>query len=51
MAFDRMMKRMRALIRASAYLLTVHGADEIEADGVSIFDVEHRILTGRIVKR
>jgi len=46
-----MMKRMRALIRASAYLLTVHGADEIEADGVSIFDVEHRILTGRIVKR
>jgi hypothetical protein len=50
-AFDRMLKRMRDLIRASAYLLTVHGADEIEADGLSIFDVEHCILTGKIVKR
>jgi hypothetical protein len=50
-SFERILKRMRDLIRASAYLLTVHGADEIEADGLSIFDVEHCILTGRIVKR
>ena len=29
----------------------MHGADEIAADGLSVFDVEHCILTGRIVKR
>lgn len=51
MAFDRMLRRMRDLVRASEYVLTVHGADEIEADGPSVFDVEHCILTGRIVKR
>lgn len=51
MAFDRILRRMRDLVRASKYVLTVHGADEIEADGFSIFDVEHCILTGRIVKR
>jgi len=50
-AFDRMLRRMRDLVRASEYVLTVHGADEIEADGLSVFDVEHCILTGRIVKR
>ena len=51
MAFDRILKRMRDLVRASEYVLTVHGADEIEADGLSVFDVEHCILTGKIVKR
>ena len=51
MAFDRILRRMRALIRASEYVLTVHAADEIEADRLSVFDVEHCVLTGRIVKR
>lgn len=51
MAFDRMLRRMRDLVRASEYVLTVHGADEVEADGLSIFDVEHCVLTGRIVRR
>ena len=51
MAFDLILRQMRGLIRASKYVLTVHGADEMEADGLSIFDVEHCVLTGRIAKR
>ena len=51
MAFDLILRRMRGLIRVSLYILTVHGADEMEAAGLSIFDVEHCVLTGRIAKR
>jgi len=50
-AFDRILRRMRDLVRASGYVLTVHGADEMAADGLNVFDVEHCILTGKIVKR
>jgi hypothetical protein len=28
-----MLRRMRDLVRTSEYVLTVHGADEVEADG------------------
>ena len=42
---------MRELVRTSAYVMTFHGLEEMEADGLTIFDVEHCILTGRIVER
>jgi hypothetical protein len=42
---------MRDLIRTSQYVMTAHGAEEMEADGLTIFDVERCILTGRIVER
>jgi len=42
---------MRELVRTGRYVLTVHGADEIEADGLSIYDVEHCILSGKITHR
>jgi len=42
---------MRELVRTSRYVLTTHGADEIEADGLTIYDVEHCILSGRIIQR
>lgn len=31
--------------------MTVHGHEEMEADRLTVFDVEHCILTGEIVKR
>jgi hypothetical protein len=42
---------MRELVRTSRYVATTHAVEEMEADGLTIFDVEHSILTGRIVKR
>jgi len=49
--FDRILLRMRELVRRSRYVATAHAAEEMEADGLTIFDVEHSILTGEIVER
>lgn len=49
--FERMLLRMQALVRRSEYVLTLHGHEEMEADGLTVFDLEHVILTGRIVER
>ncbi|KAA0223086.1 MAG: DUF4258 domain-containing protein [Phycisphaerae bacterium] len=42
---------MRELVRTSEYIVTVHAAEEIEADELTIFDVEHAVLTGEIIER
>ncbi|MBX3394017.1 MAG: DUF4258 domain-containing protein [Phycisphaerae bacterium] len=42
---------MRELIRTGQYIATTHALDEMEADGLIIFDVEHCILAGRILVR
>lgn len=49
--FDRVLRRMQALVRESEYVVTLHGHEEMEADGLTVYDVEHVILTGRIVGR
>ena len=49
--FNRVLQRMRELVRTGQYVLTTHGADEMEADGLTIYDVEHCILLGRITQR
>jgi len=42
---------MRNLVRTSRYVMTVHGHEEMEADQLTVFDVEHCILTGEIVEK
>ena len=49
--FERILERMRRLVRSSEYVLTVHGHEAMEDDGLTIFDVERCLLTGRIVER
>ncbi len=49
--FDRILRRMRELIRTSRYVMTIHAVEEMEADRLTLFDVEHCILTGEIVQR
>lgn len=44
--FDRTLRRMRDLVRTSRYIMTVHGHEEMEADQLTVFDVEHYILDG-----
>ena len=31
--------------------MTTHGVEEMETDGLTLFDLEHCILTGQIVER
>ena len=49
--FDRILKRMRELVRTRQYVMTVHAEDEMDADDLTIYDVESVILTGHIVGR
>jgi hypothetical protein len=49
--FERVLAQMRAKVRAREYVLTTHAEDEMDADGLSIFDVESAVLTGVIVER
>lgn len=49
--FASALRRMQALVRASRYVMTVHGHEEMGADGLTIADVERVIVTGRVVER
>ncbi len=42
---------MRDLIRSLDYVMTIHGEEEMENDGISILDVENAVLTGEITER
>ena len=49
--YDAELKRMRELVRSRRYVMTLHAEDEMDADGLSIFDVESAVLTGQISER
>ena len=49
--FERVLQKMRANVRSHQYVMTVHAWEEMESDGLSIFDVESAILSGRITER
>jgi len=47
----RTLNRMRERIRRRLYLMTLHAEEEMDNDGLTIFDVESVILTGQIVEQ
>ena len=49
--FERILGRMRMLVRDSQYVLTIHGQEAMEDDDLTLFDVERCLLTGRMVER
>ena len=49
--FDRILKRMRERVRTRQYVMPLHGEEEMDADDLTVFDVESAILTGRIFER
>ena len=42
---------MRDKIRARQYVMTIHAEEEMNDDGLTVFDVERGILTGTVVER
>ena len=48
---DAILRRMREFVRKSRYVMTAHGRQEMHADELTVFDVEHCILTGRVIER
>ena len=49
--FDWTRRRIQRLVRTGRYVMTVHGQEEMEADDLTLDDVEHVLLTGEIVER
>ncbi len=42
---------MREKVRTRQYVMTLHAEEEMDDDGLTIFDVERGILTGEIMER
>ena len=42
--FDRILRRMRQLVRASEYVITAHAGEEMEGDGLVLFDLTTYLL-------
>lgn len=47
---EKIRDKMRELIRSLDYVMTIHGEEEMENDGLSILDIESAILTGEILE-
>ena len=46
-----MFDRMRERVRTRQYVVSVHGEEEMDDDDLTIFNIEHSILTGTVVAR
>ena len=42
---------MRDKVRTRQYIMTLHDEEEMDDDRLSIYDIEHVILSGRIIER
>lgn len=49
--FKRILGQIRDKIRRRLYVMTLHAEEEMNQDGLTIFDVESGILTGEILER
>lgn len=49
--FEQVWSHIQAKVRALEYVVTIHADEEMDNDGLSIFDVEQVILAGQIVER
>lgn len=49
--FERILKQMREKIRTRQYVMTLHAEEEMDNEGLAIYDVERGILTGKIIER
>lgn len=49
--YERILRQMQAKIHSRQYVMSLHAAEEMDDDGLTIFDVERVILTGAIMKR
>jgi hypothetical protein len=49
--FERILDQLREKIRTRQYVMTLHADEEMDNDGLTIFDVESVILSGKIIER
>ncbi|MEW6406107.1 MAG: DUF4258 domain-containing protein [Chloroflexota bacterium] len=49
--FERILNQLREKVRTRQYVMSIHADDEMDEDGLTIFDVESVILSGTIFER
>ncbi len=49
--YEKILEEICYLIRSKRYVMTLHAEEEMADDDLTIFDVEHVILTGKIIER
>jgi hypothetical protein len=48
--YEHVLNKIREKIRIRRYVMTLHAEEEMDDDGLSIFDIEHCLLTGEITE-
>ena len=49
--YEGILRRMQDLVLDQQYVMTYHARQEMNEDGLSVFDVEQGIITGEVVER
>lgn len=49
--YERVLKQMREKIRTRQYVMTLHAEEEMDEDGLNIFDVERGLLIDEIIEQ
>jgi len=49
--YTRILKQMQDRIRTRQYVMPLHAEEEMDEDGLTIFDVESGIFTGNMIGR
>ena len=49
--YRRVLSKMQELIGAGQYVVSLHAEEEMENDGLTVFDVEEVVLSGDITER
>ena len=49
--YERILQRFRDRIQNLDYVVTLHAEEEMDEDGLSVFDLESAVLNGEIVER
>jgi len=49
--YERILQRFRDSIRSLDYVVPLHAEEEMDEDGLSVFDLENAVLMGEIIER
>jgi len=48
---DRVLTRIRRLVLERRYVVTLHADDALDADDITVYDLERIVFTGEIIER
>jgi len=49
--FESILIQLKEYVRHNQYVVTIHAAEEMDEDDLSIYDIERLILSGEIIER